>query len=126
MTPAIGIFWAAAIGVALLAILAVLALGVLKRLVLEKWLRQHERAMGLGAPRPIWNRNDSDGDRRTGTVGFFYVQVYRLLGRRWGWHVWGAAASVYSWQRRGSRWFRVLAVRDALREIGRLRTGERT
>jgi len=76
--------------------------------------------------RLVWNRGISDASSLTGTVGAFYVDVYRTTpGGRWGWHVWSTEpyASVYAWQRGGSRWFRFLAVRDALREIATLRGG---
>jgi len=78
--------------------------------------------------RPVWRRDVSDPDCRVTDVDGFHVEVYRMtFGHWWGWHAWSAdgSISVYSFLRRGSRWFRVLAVRDALREIATLRGGAR-
>ena len=79
--------------------------------------------------RPVWNAEISDAERQVAEVGGFFLEVHRQYGStRWGWHVWSGEGSpgyvsIWAWQRKGSRRLRWLAVRDALREVARLRGG---
>lgn len=76
--------------------------------------------------RPVWRRDVNDPNCRVAEVGGFHIEVYRLpYYRRWSWNIsdGDGGASVWAFQRGGSRWFRWLAVRDALREIAGLRGG---
>ena len=71
--------------------------------------------------RPIWIRK---AEHYTATVGDCFLTVYHQVDGRWGWYVWRGGegtpfTAVYSWPSGGSRRFRFLATRDALREIAR-------
>jgi hypothetical protein len=114
MTPASGIAWVMALVTAVVAFLG---------LVAAVGLFDAARKRGRVKVRPVWRQDLADAGYRVAKVGGFYIEVYRLLSARWGWQAWSATESVYSWQRRGSRRFRFLAVRDALREIAGLRGG---
>ena len=89
-------------------------------------VRQGRRCR-VAVTRPVWRQDISDAERQVASVGDFYLEVHLLpISRRWGWHIWNgpsvSSVSVYGGREHLIlRRFRFLAVRDALREVSKLR-----